>query len=221
MFESIISSNGVTISSFLISIFSAIVLGILLSAVIVYRTIHSKNLPLGIAALPPVVALVIMLVNGNIGAGLAVAGTFALVRFRSVPGTAREITGLFTAVAIGLACGMGYVALAAAFCLIMMILILALTVTGFGAKTNNVKRLKILIPENLNYDGIFDDTFEKYLLSWELYKVRTTEMGTLIELNYMVSFKSGFILKEMLDELRCRNGNLEITCGPVNENEMM
>ena len=186
MFESIISYNGITLSSFLICIISAIVLGIMISAVIVFKTVHSRNLPLGIAALPPVVALVIMLVNGNIGAGLAVAGTFALVRFRSVPGTAREITGIFTAVAIGLACGMGYVVLAAVFCLIMIILILALTVTEFGVRTNTVKRLKILIPENLNYDGMFDDIFEKYLLSWELFKVRTTELGTLIELNYMV-----------------------------------
>ena len=219
MFESIISYNGITLSSFLICIISAIVLGIMISAVIVFKTVHSRNLPLGIAALPPVVALVIMLVNGNIGAGLAVAGTFALVRFRSVPGTAREITGIFTAVAIGLACGMGYVVLAAVFCLIMIILILALTVTEFGVRTNTVKRLKILIPENLNYDGMFDDIFEKYLLSWELFKVRTTELGTLIELNYMVSFKKGFIPKEMIDDIRCCNGNLEITCGPVNEDE--
>ena len=152
-----------------------------------------------------------MLIMG--GAGVAVAGTFSLVRFRSAPGTAREIGMIFLAMAIGLATGMGYVALAVFFFLIMALFVLVLTSLHFGGGDEHERELKITIPETLDYDGLFDDLFEKYTRSARLERVKTTNMGTLYELHYRVVLKTERIPKEFLDELRCRNGNLNIVCG--------
>lgn len=175
---------------------------------------------MALALLPSVVAVVIMMVNGNVGAGLAVAGTFALVRFRSAQGTAREITGLFFAVALGLACGMGYVALAAVFFVIFSLALIVLTYTHFG-ENGGTRQLKITIPENLDYEELFDDIFEKYTTSHELVRVRTTNMGTLFELTYLISLKGAGMSKEFIDALRCRNGNLSIICGRETDRDMM
>ena len=162
-----------------------------------------------------------MLVNGNVGAGLAVAGTFALVRFRSVPGSAREITGLFMSVSLGLACGMGYVGLAVLFFVIMGSAVLILGKLRFGEGSRALRQLKITIPENLDYEELFDDLFEKYTLSHELVRVKTTNMGTLYELCYEVRLKDAGISKAFLDEIRCRNGNLTVICGREKEVEMI
>jgi hypothetical protein len=184
-----IISGGITMPSFLICILAAIALGIGTALVFTYKTRHTASLTLSLAILPAAVALVIMLVNGNIGAGVAVAGAFALVRFRSVPGTAKEISGIFIAMAVGLACGMGYVWLAAIFFVIMALLVLVLQITGFGNEKTAGRVLKITIPENLDYDGLFDDVFEKYAADCTLEKVRTTNMGTLYELTYELNMK--------------------------------
>jgi uncharacterized membrane protein YhiD involved in acid resistance len=156
-----------------------------------------------------------MLVNGNIGAGVAVAGAFSLIRFRSVPGTAKEIGMIFLAMAIGLATGMGYVVLAVLFFVIMAVFALVLARVRFGGGAKNERQLKITIPENLDYDSLFDDLFEQYALSAELERVKTTNMGTLYELSYRVVFREEQVPKAFLDELRCRNGNLNIVCGRV------
>ena len=158
--------NGVvTVPSFLICVLSALALGLLTALVFTARSYHTGSLTISLALLPPVVTVVIMLVNGNVGAGLAVAGTFALVRFRSVPGTAREITGLFLSVSLGLACGMGYVGLAALFFVIMGATVLILGRLRFGESSPACRQLKITIPENLDYEGLFDDLFLQYTLS--------------------------------------------------------
>ena len=145
---------------------------------------------LTLSIMPAAIALVIMLVNGNVGAGVAVAGAFTLVRFRSVPGTAREIAAIA----------------------IMAVLVLALTLFRFGERHGN-RQLKITIPENLDYNDLFDDLFKKYTSSWELVRVRTTNMGTLYELCYDVVLKDETKTKAFMDEIRCRNGNLNITLG--------
>ena len=214
--------NGVvTVPSFLICVLSALVLGLLTALVFTFRSYHTGSLTISLALLPPVVTVVIMLVNGNVGAGLAVAGTFALVRFRSVPGTAREITGLFLSVSLGLACGMGYVGLAALFFVIMGATVLILGRLRFGEGSPNCRQLKITIPENLDYEGLFDDLFEKYTLSHELVRVKTTNMGTLYELCYEVCLKDTGISKAFLDEIRCRNGNLTVICGREKDKDMI
>ena len=219
MFNSIITVP-ITLTQFVICILTALVLGVLASVVFTLKNSHSGSLAMSIALLPAVVAVVIMLVNGNVGAGLAVAGTFALVRFRSVQGSAREITGLFFAVSLGLACGMGYVALAVVFFVMFSAALLLLTAVHFG-ESGGARQLKITIPENLEYEGLFDDLLEKYTTSHELVRVRTTNMGTLYELTYNINLKDRNISKKFVDELRCRNGNLNIICGRENDRDMM
>ena len=214
--------NGVvSLPSFLICVLMALALGLLTSLVFTAYSYHTGSLSISLALLPPVVTVVIMLVNGNVGAGLAVAGTFALVRFRSVPGTAREITGLFMSVSLGLACGMGYVGLAVLFFVIMAAAVLILGKLRFGEGSRANRQLKITIPENLDYEELFDDLFEKYTLCHELVRVKTTNMGTLYELCYDVRLKDAGISKAFLDEIRCRNGNLTVICGREKEVEMI
>ena len=211
MFNSVIP-NAMTLSAFLMCIFAALVLGVLTALVFSFRNKHSGSLILALAVLPPIVTLVIMMVNGNIGAGLAVAGTFSLVRFRSAPGTAREICGLFMSTAIGITCGMGYIGIAAVFFLVMAVFLIVLSIIRFGETAASSRQLKITIPENLDYDGLFDDIFEKYTNNHELVKVKTTNMGTLYELQYRITLRDAQMPKSFFDELRCRNGNLNIVC---------
>ena len=212
MFNSVIP-NAMTLSAFLMCIFAALVLGVLTALVFSFRNKHSGSLILALAVLPPIVTLVIMMVNGNIGAGLAVAGTFSLVRFRSAPGTAREICGLFMSTAIGITCGMGYIGIAAVFFLVMAVFLVLLSFFRFGETAASSRQLKITIPENLDYDGLFDDIFEKYTSRHELVKVKTTNMGTLYELTYTINLKTPEVSKQFIDDIRCRNGNLNIICG--------
>ena len=212
MFNSVIP-NAMTLSAFLMCIFAALVLGVLTALVFSFRNKHSGSLILALAVLPPIVTLVIMMVNGNIGAGLAVAGTFSLVRFRSAPGTAREICGLFMSTAIGITCGMGYIGIAAVFFLVMAVFLVLLSLFRFGESAASSRQLKITIPENLDYDGLFDDIFEKYTSRHELVRVKTTNMGTLYELTYTINLKTPEVSKQFIDDIRCRNGNLNIICG--------
>lgn len=202
----------ITLSSFLICTGVSLLLGIGIALVAGYRSRSTQSLAVTLAILPAVVQAVIMLVNGSIGAGIAVAGAFSLVRFRSAPGTAREIAAIFLAMAIGLATGMGYVGLAVLLFLILAGAMLALTVLRFGQKEDAGRILKITIPEDLDYDGLFDDLFERYTTAHTLEKVKTTNMGTLYELRYRITLRQEPVPKVFLDELRCRNGNLNITC---------
>ena len=157
--------------------------------------------------------MVIMLVNGNIGAGVAVAGAFSLVRFRSVPGKAKEICIIFIAMAMGLAFGMGYVLYGVIFAVIAAIIMLLLSIFKLFDKNTKGKNkvLKIMIPEDLDYPTIFNDIFEKYLTKSELVKVKSKNMGSMFKLTYYITFKDLTQEKQFLDEIRCRNGNLEIT----------
>ena len=195
--------------------------GLLPALVCMYRQRCSRGFAVTLAILPAMVQMVILLVNGNIGAGVAVAGAFSLVRFRSVPGTAREIGAIFLAMAIGLATGMGYVALAAIFFVIVAAALLALTAMSFGDRSPRERLLKITIPENLDYDGLFDDIFRQYTSSHTLERVKTTNMGTLYELQYHITLKVAQVPKVCLDALRCRNGNLNILCSREMQKETL
>ncbi len=220
MLDTIISSN-ITLTSFLICTAVSLVLGICTALVVTYRSKSTQSFALTLAVLPVVVQMVIMLVNGNIGAGVAVAGTFSLVRFRSAPGTAKEIIGIFLAMAIGLATGMGYVALAALFFVIVAAFLLLLTTFGFckGDEANRI--LRITIPENLDYEDLFDDLLEKYAKTHSLDKVKTTNMGMLYELSYTLTLKTPNVPKEFLDEIRCRNGNLNVICCKATDKDVL
>jgi len=160
--------------------------------------------------IPSIIQIIIMLVNGNIGAGIAVLGAFSLVRFRSIPGNARDICYLFFTLALGFTIGMGYLLYAFIFLLMIGGVSILLTQVRFGHGEMDNRVLRITIPENLDYDGLFDEVFAKYTRSAELERVRTTNMGSLYELTYIIRLKSASLPKEFVDDLRCRNGNLNI-----------
>ena len=213
MLNSIIAGTEITVSAFFICTAVSLLLGLGAAALGMYKSRYSRSFVVTLVLLPAMVQLIIMLVNGNIGAGVAVAGAFGLIRFRSAPGSAREIGLVFLATAIGLATGMGYVAVAAVFFLIIAAVWLLLSLTRFGDGAAGERELKITIPENLDYDGLFDDLFKQYTRSAELEKVKTANMGTLYELSYKIVLKDAHETKAFLDELRTRNGNLNIVCG--------
>ncbi|MCD8191645.1 MAG: DUF4956 domain-containing protein [Oscillospiraceae bacterium] len=218
MLESI-TASGLTVTTFLICTISAIVLGVLTGCLfMVKNSKFNHGFILSLALIPAVVELIILMVSGSVGAGIAVAGAFSLVRFRSQPGTAREIASIFVVVAMGIACGMGYIFIAAAFFVIVAVVTLLLLVAGFGSTQHQQRDLRITIPEDLDYEGLFDDLFEKYTTSHELLRVKTTNMGTLYELEYIITMREAGISKQFIDDLRCRNGNLNIVCGLVSTN---
>ena len=210
MFESLIT-GGLTAQSFLICTAVSLVLGLLTALCFSFRASFSKSFCLTLAILPAIVQMIIMMVSGSIGAGVAVAGTFSLVRFRSEPGTARQIAALFLAMALG----MGYAVLAAVFFLIVTLFFLLLTLVNFGGDHGAQRDLRITIPESMDYEGVFDDLFQKYTTAHSLERVRTTNMGTLYELRYTVQLKNEKEIKAFMDEIRTRNGNLTIICGRV------
>ena len=221
MLNSIITGTEITVPAFFICTLTSLLLGLGAAFLCMYKNRYSQSFAVTLALLPAMVQVVIMLVNGNIGAGVAVAGAFGLVRFRSAPGSAREIGLIFLAVTLGIATGMGYVALAVVFFLIIALYGVALTALRFGAGRADERTLRVTIGENLDYDGLFDDLLDQYTSHWELERVKTTNMGTLYELTYKIILKEERVPKEFLDALRCRNGNLNIVCGRVAEKEAL
>ncbi len=206
------TAQTLELGSFLISIGAALVLGLISALFYTFRSTYSKGFVVTLATLPAVVAAIIMMVSGSLGASVAVAGTFSLVRFRSTPGTAKEIAAIFLAMASGLACGMGYPAYGAVFTVIMCIVNVIYSAVRFGEKKNIELRrtLSVTVPEDLNYGDIFDDIMNRYTSEWKLTKVKTTNLGSLNKLTYDIVFKENGSEKPMIDELRTRNGNLEI-----------
>ncbi len=194
---------------FLLCVGVALVIGLFLTLCYLYKGRCSKGFAGTVAILPAIVCVVIMLVNGNIGAGVAVAGAFSLVRFRSAPGTAREIGALFMAMAAGLICGMGYLGYAVLFALIMGAANVVYSLISLGS-TKAGRVLTVTIPEDLDYTEIFGDLLKEYTSSYELEQIRTTNMGSLFRLSYYIVLKDPSKEKELINKLRCRNGNLEI-----------
>ena len=219
-FTSVIGDQ-ITLPVFLLCTAVSLVLGVLTALVSMYRNRTSQSFALTLAILPTIVQVVIMLVNGNIGAGVAVAGAFSLVRFRSAAGSAREIGAIFLAMAVGLATGMGYVSLAVVSFAVLAAVLLLLQALRFGEQNSAERTLKITIPESLDYDGLFDDLFQTYTKSATLEKVKTSNMGTLFELQYRIILNGAEIPKAFLDELRVRNGNLNIVCGKTAEKDAL
>ena len=200
----------------MLAIGAAVILGLIIGAVYMYicrRDGYGKNFIVGLVILPAVVAAVILLIGSNVARAFSMAGAFALVRFRSAPGNAKDIAVVFFAMASGLACGLGYVTFACAFVILMLVVLVVLNLQHFGDDRSGSKQLKLTVPENLNYSHVFDEVFEKYTTQSTLRRVRTTNMGTMYELTYSVSMKRNADEKEFIDHLRMRNGNLNITLG--------
>lgn len=216
MLESILNSTqALTLTEVLLCAGTSIILGLIIACVYMSGKNYTKNFVISLTLLPLLVGIVIMMVNGELGTSVAIVGAFSLVRFRSIPGTAKEIAFIFFAMGIGLATGMGFLAFAALMTVIISVAYILLDRLNFGASKRIRKQLRITIPEDLNYTEVFDDIFEKYTLSNELEKIKTTNMGSMFELYYIIELKDSSKEKEMIDDIRCRNGNLTIICGKV------
>ena len=213
LFDTIIPTSGMTGSVFMICTLCSLGLGFFIAIMYQFHSVTTKSFLIALTLLPAVVQMVIMLVNGNIGVGVAVAGAFSLVRFRSATGTAKEITGIFLSMAVGLATGMGYLMIAAIFAVMITIVNVILTITPFGEERTLTQILKITTPEQTDYENAFDDILKNYTDSARLLQVRTVNLGSLYRITYQIQLKPGSSTKEMIDELRTRNGNLEISCG--------
>ena len=216
LFRGIFDSEYATVISvkdFALCVGFSLVLGLIMAFAYMYKTRYTKSFVITLAMLPAVVCVVIMMVNGNVGAGVAVAGAFSLVRFRSVPGTAKEIGTIFMAMGAGLIAGMGYLGYASLFTIILCAVFIVYNRLDFGTKKKAAiyKTFVIVIPEDLDYTSVFDDIFDEYTRAYELVNVKTTNMGSMFKLTNDVELKSGLNEKEMIDKIRCRNGNLEIS----------
>lgn len=216
LFQGVFDTEFTTVIAvpvFLACIAVSLVIGVFIAMVYSYKSKYTKSFLVTLALLPAIVCVVIMMVNGNVGTGVAVAGAFSLVRFRSLPGTAKEIGTIFLAMSAGLITGMGYLGYAVLFSLIMGMIMLFYTKIGFGEKkmAEEARILRLTIPEDLDYSGIFDDLFEKYTESASVLSVKTTNMGSMFKLTYQIMLKDIRQEKAFMDDLRCRNGNLEIS----------
>jgi len=209
MFNSILGES-VTAASFFSCMSVALVLGLIVAFTYIKTARASSNFVTTLALMPMLVAMAIMLVNGNIGAGVATMGVFSLVRFRSIAGNSRSLLSVFFAMTIGLACGTGYIAFAAIFTIIVAVLELILKAIDFGEMRNQYKKLTVMVPEDLDYTSMFDDVFDEYANEFRLIKSKTTNMGSLFELVYEVQLKSNINEKEMIDKIRIKNGNLKV-----------
>ena len=213
-----IFGNSLTVGTFLIAIISSIILGFVVALTFMYKNTYTRSFISALILIPAVETVVIMLVNDNIGVGLSVAGSFALIRFRSVKGNAKELLAVFMAMTIGIICGTGYIALASIFTLILCVVVLMLALTDFGKQSDNDRYLKITIPESLNYEEAFDEILNNYTKSYELDGIKTLALGSIFRLDYKIIMKDSKQLKDMINELRTRNGNLEIMCGKNSTN---
>jgi len=198
------------LNSFLLCTISSIVFGFAAALLYMFRNKYSRSMAVTLVLLPVTVQAIIIVVNGNIGAGIAVAGAFSPVRFRSAPGNARDICSLFFAMALGLVTGMGYLFYAFIFLLLFSLVNFLMIFLRFGYGGTDLSLMRIIIPEDMNFEGLFDDIFNKYAVSFDLEKVKTTNISGFFELTYHIRLKSNLISKEMIDEIRGRNGNLKI-----------
>ena len=219
MLDSILNGS-LTMNVLLISIISAIILGFIIAFTHKLTSKYNKNFLITLSLIPLSVEAIMIMVNGSLGTGIAVAGAFSLIRFRSIPGTSREILSIFISMTVGLILGMGYIGYAVIITLVTSLFIIIFNnIKLFD--NNKDKILKITIPENLDYNDVFDVEFKEYLNTYEIINVKTTNMGSLFELTYLVKEKDNINEKDFIDKLRVKNGNLKINLSkPLEENNL-
>ena len=222
LFYDIFTDTAVDPAMMLLAIGVSLLLGLVVAKVYQFKTVYSKSFVMSLALLPTLIAIVIFLVNGSLGAGVAVMGAFSLIRFRSAPGGAKELVSIFLVMTIGIAIGMGYLVFATVFTLIMSLVMLLLEVVDFGQMKHCMRQLTVVIPESLDYESIFDDIFNKAANHIELANVKTSDMGSLFKIKYIIQLNGRMTEKELIDALRTRNGNLEIAISRyiTKENEL-
>ena len=228
MLKTILDTTSITTEieakNAMICILTALALGFVISLIYIIsdrKRSYSPSFAISLVILPAVVAIVIMLVGSNVARAFSMAGACALARLRSVPGDSKDISSVFFAMAVGLAAGLGYVSLAGLTTLIIGAVYLALMLTGYGVIKTTKKTLRITIPENLNFNGVFDDIFETYTSEATLEKVKTTNLGSMFELTYQVVLKKDADQKKFMDDIRCRNGNLNIVLSNIETRDML
>lgn len=212
LFSSIFTSSF-TLGQFLIAVLASMVLGFVVSIYYMFRNTYSKSFVPSLILIPAIECVVIIMINGNMGAGIAVAGSFALIRFRSARGSAKDLTAIFMAMAIGIICGTGYIGIAVLFTLIVCAVGMFLSFVKYGECDVKLRYLKITVPENLNYDEVFEEVLNNYCSDYEIEKVKTLSLGSLFRVDYSIVMKDTSKIKAMIDDLRIRNNNLEIVCG--------
>ncbi|WP_247906459.1 MULTISPECIES: DUF4956 domain-containing protein [Streptococcus anginosus group] len=222
LFNDVFTGTTINPASMFGAIGVGLVLGLILAKVYQYKTIYSKSFMMTLVMLPTLIAIVIFLVNGSLGAGVAVMGAFSLIRFRSAPGGAKELLAIFLAMTIGIAVGMGYLIFASVFTIIMSVVMLLLETVNFGQMKHSMRQVTVVIPESLDYETVFDDIFQKATNYVELANVKTSDMGSLFKIKYIVQLNGTMTEKELVDALRTRNGNLEIAISRyvTKENEL-
>ncbi|MBR6577819.1 MAG: DUF4956 domain-containing protein [Clostridia bacterium] len=220
LFASIITAGaGLTLQSYLVALGTSLLCGLIVLLATSFKNNVTKSFAVTVLLLPAIVQTVIMMVNGNVGTGIAVAGAFSLVRFRSVPGKAREIASIFLAMTAGLASAAGYVGIAILFTAVISVIMLVFSLIPI--KREREYELHVTVPESLNFDGAFAPIFKEYARSSRLVKTKTSSMGSLYKLTYILDLKDYSRSKEMIDKIRERNGNLEISlCTAPEENEL-
>ena len=222
LFYDIFTDTAVDPAMMMLAIGVSLLLGLVVAKVYQFKTVYSKSFVMSLALLPTLIAIVIFLVNGSLGAGVAVMGAFSLIRFRSAPGGAKELVSIFLVMTIGIAIGMGYLVFATVFTLIMSLAMMLLEVVNFGQMKHSMRQLTVVIPESLDYESIFDDIFNKAANHVELANVKTSDMGSLFKIKYIIQLNGRMTEKELIDALRTRNGNLEIAISRyiTKENEL-
>lgn len=222
LFYDIFTDTAVDPAMMMLAIGVSLLLGLVIAKVYQFKTVYSKSFVMSLALLPTLIAIVIFLVNGSLGAGVAVMGAFSLIRFRSAPGGAKELVSIFLVMTIGIAIGMGYLVFATVFTLIMSLVMLLLEVVNFGQMKHSMRQLTVVIPESLDYESIFDDIFNQAANHVELANVKTSDMGSLFKIKYIIQLNGRMTEKELIDALRTRNGNLEIAISRyiTKENEL-
>lgn len=217
LFSSIFTSavgDSLTLTGMLAALGTALALGLLIS--FVYLKTHEKEgyqtgYVITLIMLPGIISVIIMLIGNNVARAFSLAGAFSLIRFRSAPGDPKDIAYVFFTLAVGLACGMGYLAYGAVFAAVMCLAMLFFHRISFARQKPSYMQLRITIPENLNFQGLFDDILDRYTASWTLKRIKTTDFGSLFEISYNINLKPDTDEKKFIDELRCRNGNLNIS----------
>lgn len=217
MLETIISSTtgeSFTLTNSLLVIVTSIILGLLISVVYIKtnnNSNHNSGFITTLVMLPVIISIIILLVGNNVARAFSLAGAFSIIRFRSAPGQPKDIAYVFFTLAIGLTCGMGYITYAILFTIILSAVMVGLHLTKFAEQKSKTMQLKITVPEDLNFEGVFEDVLENYTASYNIEKIRTRDFGSLFELTYLINLKPEVNQKSFIDELRCRNGNLNIT----------
>ena len=221
MFESVFNTAEATLSvrSAVICTGVSLLCGLIIAICYYYtdRKRANRGFCLSLVVIPALVQAVIMMVNGNLGTGVAIMGAFTLVRFRSIPGSAREISAIFFTMVTGLAFGMGYLTYGCYVTVALCVVMLLVHFFPVRMRAEKMQSLKVTIYEDLDYMTIFDDLFREYLKSYDKVMVKTTNMGSMYQLQYNIEMKNPGKEKEFIDALRARNGNLTIICGNATE----